>query len=152
MDALYEKGDTYKDIYNKINYDKEGKSLFKNYIDSGYGDYPIEITKDGRIKPLPPLKKESKQPQKSLNEEKAEPKKTERPELTELERAKKLFKIQDDKIKDFNAKLKNKNDLSKAKQKQLESDYKNEHEGWIISKRNLENKKIFIDLEKLRKK
>lgn len=48
--ALVQEGDTYKDIYNKINYDPEAKKIIKHFIDNGYGDSKIELF-NGHIKP-----------------------------------------------------------------------------------------------------
>ncbi len=132
---LQELQDSIKDTKSVISSTKDPK------VEKMFRDQ-LQVMKKEEADLLKEMKK------REAKKEKAEPKKSEKAELTELERAKKLFKIQDNKIKDLNAKLKNKNDLSKAKQKQLESDYKNEHEGWIISKRNLEKQE---NLDRFRK-
>jgi hypothetical protein len=52
IEALIEPGDTFKDVYKKINYDPEAKAIVKEFIDSGYGDIPIELNEHGGIKPF----------------------------------------------------------------------------------------------------
>ncbi len=67
IEALIKKGDTFNDIYKKINYDPKAKSIIKHYIDNGYGDTVIPLTKDGRIAPLPSSKKTALQEFKDLD-------------------------------------------------------------------------------------
>lgn len=103
-------------------------------------------------KDLKDIEGKIKSSQDEMNE-KFEPEQTygKRPEtsLSELEIAEKNFKRQDEKVKELQNKLKNRHDLSKAKQKQLEIDYRNEHQGLMIAKRYLEKQENLESFKKV---
>ncbi len=78
INSLVEPGDTFRDIYNKINYDPEAKTIVKHFIDEGYGNIPIKLNEQGSIKPFEKITKPTKTTLKSEIQEEV-------PETPELE-------------------------------------------------------------------